>query len=120
MRRGDDLVALAGCRDCAWAVEDGDLATRVTDKATLLQRAGRNGDGGAPGTEHLSDVLLRDLHLFGLDAVSERKQPAGEALFYLMEAIAEDTLRGEHHAEIDGAVYEFTERPHRVDGVAKG
>jgi hypothetical protein len=84
----DDGVALARGVFKPFAVDDLDASTAVSDKAVTLEGSSGEGDAGAAGTEHFSEKLLSQLKVIGFKAVPDHQQPASEAFFDLVEAVA--------------------------------
>src|SRR6185437_12427612 len=60
----------------------------VLDQAAALQLSGGKGDAGPAGAEHFCKKLLGQFEVVTLKAVPDHQQPASEALFDFVEAMA--------------------------------
>src|SRR5688572_31378604 len=84
----DDLVAPAGRRLEAGAVEYADIAPVVADQLLPLQGAGGPGHGNPQHAQHVAEYLLRDMKIVRSHAVARHQQPAREAVLHEMETVA--------------------------------
>ncbi len=96
-----DGVTLTGGVFEALAVGDFDFAAMVVNEAGSLEDTGCEGDGGAAGADHFGEKLLGELEAQRADAIGDHEEPAGEALFDAMEAVAGGDLAGEHAGVLD-------------------
>src|SRR5262249_42768949 len=74
------------------AVEELDVSAAVADQAGALQEARRDGHGGAPHAEHLSETLLRQREDIAVDAIVGLQEPTAKSGFEAMQRIARDRL----------------------------
>ena len=77
-------------------VEEGHIAPRVRDHAGSVQHAGRQADARPTSPQHLAKQFLRQRKLIGAKQVMTHQEPAGEALFYLVQTVAGGNLHGLH------------------------
>lgn len=89
----NDAIAIAGGLAELVEIGDGDIAAGVGDHAGFLQNAGSNADTGATCAQHLSEKFLGERHVFVADAVVAHQQPAGQAFFDTVQAVAGGQLR---------------------------
>jgi len=89
----DGFVAFAGGGFQRFPVLDFHSAAQVLDGAGLLKNAGRKADAGTPSPQHLGQEFMRDGEKFRVYAVLAHEQPAREALFDFVQAIACSNLR---------------------------
>lgn len=64
------------------------ISPLIVDETASSEQAGGDGDGGAAGADHLGEELLGEGEPGRLVAVSDHKEPAGEALLDVVEAVA--------------------------------
>jgi hypothetical protein len=105
----DQFVAFAAGGFEGFAVEDADGAARIFDDLGFLQGAGGLGDAAAVGAEHGGEEVVGEREEARLDAVLRHEEPAGEALFDVVEAIAGGRLRNLHAVD-DGEAAEDHEQ----------
>lgn len=65
-----------------WAIEHGDLAAGVADRAYLLQLAGRFRDPFTTHAEHVGYQFLRHCQLVGRQPVQRQQQPTAQLLVH--------------------------------------
>lgn len=87
-----DLIALAGCGFEFIAEQDLHVTAMIFDESALLQRSRDDGHGGTAGAEHHGEEFLGEVEGIGLRAILGHEEPAGEALFGLMQAVTTGEL----------------------------
>src|ERR1051326_2871909 len=92
-----DVVALAGRRFEALAVEDPDVPATISDEPGAMEFPEGRRDPGAADAEHGGHEFMRHRYDIRSGAVVRHQQPAGAALFHRMEAIAGGSLRAQIH-----------------------
>ena len=93
----DYAVAFAGGLFQAAAIRDRDSASDVFYETCVLKFSRRAGHRYPAGAEHQRDELLRQRQNVAAHSVVGHQQPTGQALFDVMQAIAERGL-----ADLDG------------------
>src|SRR5665213_2915707 len=83
-----EFVALARRPFEPRAVDDGDLAAPVADKARALQFARGLADARSPHPEHRGEEFLGETQHLGVGAVARHQQPARGALLDLVQTVA--------------------------------
>ena len=97
----DSRIAFAGGLLEAFAVVDGHVASGIGDQPGLAQDACCDSDGTAADAQHHGDKFMGEGHAIGLHPVMTHEQPASEALFELMGAIAGGGLGGLHQEALN-------------------
>jgi len=85
-------VALARGGLQARAVENGHVAIRVMDQASLLHGAGGDSHAGPSDAKHQRHELMRHRELVTVGTIMRHQQPAGQTLFKGMVTIAHGRL----------------------------
>ena len=84
----DDGVTLACGIFETFAIDDVYAAPAVLDEAAALQCARCECDAGAARAEHFSEKFLGQFEAIGFKPIADHQQPAGEAFFDFMKAVA--------------------------------
>lgn len=97
----DNPVAFARTGLQRRAVQNGNHAPLVTDRAVFLKGMKHLCHAGTPYAQHQREKLVGQRELVGLDSVVARQQPTAAALRHRVQAIAS---RGLHDLREEGAV----------------
>src|SRR5688572_11667968 len=81
-------VALAGCRLETLAVDDYDPAANIADQVPPLQCASGDSDRTPAHSEHVAEILMRELKVIRVRTVMGHQEPARQPRFGLVKSRA--------------------------------
>jgi hypothetical protein len=85
------------------------VTSLVFDQTAALQAAGGERDGGAAGAEHFGQEFLGEEEGWRTDSVFNHEEPAGQALFDFMEAVAGGELAKDQTLNLSGLEHALVE-----------
>jgi len=93
-------ITLAGSILQLGAILNRDHTPRIVDQTCPVQESCRQGDGGARGTQHLTEKVMGQLQPVRFHSVSTGQQPAGKPLLNVVLPVAGSRLRGLHQKAV--------------------
>lgn len=88
----DGFVAFTACFFELRSIHNLYFTPRILDESCFLQDASSESDARSPRSEHLSEQILRQRQAMISRTVRAHQQPASEALFNFMKAVASSNL----------------------------